>query len=64
MAQVDVTISPAGKVKFDAVGFEGASCDSATEQLELVLGGGARKRENKPEYHMPSGVRANNKLTF
>lgn len=64
MEQVIVNISRAGSVTIDAEGYTGTSCASATEQLELVLGGGSRKRETKPEYHMPAGQQASNKLTF
>lgn len=64
MEQVEIAISPAGKVTIDAQGYSGTSCTEATEQLELVLGGGSRKRETKPEYHMPAGNTTQNKLTF
>lgn len=64
MPQVTVNITRAGLVKMDAQGFTGTSCADATEQLELVLGGGVRKRDRKPEYHMPTGVQVDNKLTF
>ena len=62
--QVVIDISRAGVVTIDAQGYQGTSCANATEQLELVLGGGAKKRETKPEYHMPAGQHGNNKLTF
>lgn len=50
---VIIDISPAGSVKLDAQGFRGASCTKATEQLELVLGGGNAKKKRKPEYSLP-----------
>ena len=43
MSQVIVTITPAGTVKIDAVGFKGGACEKATEQLHVVLGGGTFK---------------------
>lgn len=60
-----VNISAQGDVKIDAQGFRGKSCEKATEQLELVLGGGQVKRKSKPEAFAPaiSGA-AKTKLTF
>lgn len=63
--QVVVNVSACGVVAIDAQGFQGNSCDGATEHLELVLGGsGAKKRDNKPEYHMPAGSTVGTRLTF
>lgn len=63
--QVVVNISPAGLVSVDAQGFTGTSCDKATEFVELTLGGsGSRKRENKPEYHLPESGVVHGKMTF
>jgi len=65
MAQmIVIDISPAGSVKIDAQGFQGCGCAEATEQLELVLGGGQRKRTEKPEYYQPASTGATTKLTF
>lgn len=51
MKQVIVTVSPTGKVKIDAKGFTGNSCEKATEQLHVVLGGGtAAVKKRKPEF--------------
>ncbi len=47
-----VNVSPAGSVKIEASGFRGQSCEKATQQLEVVLGGGV-KRTRKPEYSLP-----------
>jgi hypothetical protein len=60
-----IDISPAGASKVEAEGFQGTGCAVATRELELVLGGGAVKRKEKPEYYQPpvsTGV--NGKLTF
>lgn len=50
---ITIDISPAGSIKIDANGFTGTACDKATEQIELVLGGGQVKKKSKPERHMP-----------
>ncbi len=46
-----IDISPAGGIKIDVDGFKGKACAKATEQIELVLGGGAVKRKEKPDYY-------------
>ena len=51
--KIVIDISPAGGVTIDAQGFKGKSCTKATEQIELVLGGGAVKRKEKPSYYAP-----------
>lgn len=62
--QIVIDIGPDGTVKIDAQGFQGGACAKATEQLELVLGGGARKtkKDYKPEFYNPAGT--HHKLTF
>ena len=66
MAQnITIDISPAGSIKMEANGFTGNACDKATEQLEIVLGGGQAKKKSKPERHLPpSNTQQGNKLTF
>ena len=60
-----IDISPAGGVSIDAQGFKGKSCTKATEQIELVLGGGMAKSKKKPEYFAPpASTRQGAKLTF
>lgn len=62
---IEVNISAAGSVKIDAQGFTGNGCAKATERLELVLGGGSRKQDKKPEYHMPASSQSNhNQMKF
>ena len=36
---VTVTVSPSGGTKIETFGFEGASCQDATKDLERALGG-------------------------
>ncbi len=63
--QINITISPAGNVKIDAQGFTGAGCSVATHELELHLNGGAKKREDKPEFFTPGvSTQQGTKLTF
>lgn len=65
MREIIVDINHIGDVKIDAQGFTGNSCSKATEQLEVVLGGGmAKKKDTKPEYYAPVGSNHENKLTF
>ncbi len=64
MQQVIVTISPAGTVNIDAKGFKGKTCDKATEQLEIVLGGEGMVKKRKPEFHQSPATKAGTKLTF
>ena len=61
-----VDISPAGSVTIDAKCFSGSGCGKATEQIEIVLGGGAAKRsKKKPEFYAPAaGGKVGTKLTF
>ena len=48
-----VTIKPSGTTSVEAVGFNGEGCVEATEQIELMLGGAA-KRDFKPEFQNPA----------
>jgi hypothetical protein len=61
---ITVDISPAGSIKIEASGFKGKECDKATEQLELVLGGGQVKKDRKPEFFAPVGATQGTRLTF
>lgn len=63
--QIIINISPAGNVKMDAQGFTGQGCAAATQELELLLNGGTRKRKEKPEFFAPGvSTQQGNKLTF
>lgn len=63
---VTVDIAKDGSVKIEAHGFDGCGCTTATEQLELVLGGAAaQKKDPKPEFYNPSeSEQIKGKLTF
>lgn len=62
--EIIIDISPAGGIKIEAQGFTGSACAKATEQIEIVLGGGAKRKE-KPEFSMPPLANSQNtKLTF
>ena len=64
MKQIVVDFSPAGTVKIDVKGFQGSGCASATEQIEIALGGaGAKQRKKKPEFFQTPAT-TKNKLTF
>lgn len=63
--EIIIDISPVGDVKIEAKNFKGKSCQKATQEIELVLGGGTVKRKDKPEAFAPA-ISGNNstKLTF
>ena len=64
--QIVIDISAAGSVTVDAKCFTGPGCAKATEQIEIVLGGGAsRKKTKKPEFFAPaSSAKAGIKQAF
>lgn len=66
MKQIIVDISPEGNVKIDASGFQGVGCAKATEQLEIVLGGGeaTSKKKKKPEFFQSPSTKTGLKQTF
>jgi hypothetical protein len=50
---IEITVSPTGEIRIEAVGFVGTSCQQATQALEQALG--TRKHfQPKPEYHRQS----------
>jgi len=62
---ITVDISPAGSVNIEANGFNGCGCTEATQQIELVLGGGvAKKSSPKPEAFAPATTNQASKLSF
>lgn len=53
--QIVIDVSPAGSVKIEGKCFQGSACAKATEQIEVVLGGGVSKtRKKKPEFFAPA----------
>lgn len=63
--KVLIDIGLDGSVKIEAEGFNGCGCTTATEELELVLGGAAQKKKSfKPDYYRAASGVAKNKLTF
>lgn len=65
MRQVIVTVTPAGMVKIDAVGFKGNACEKATEQLHVVLGGWvqAGDKKRKPDFFATTGQQHTNRVS-
>ena len=59
-----IDITPAGNTKIEANGFQGCGCSEATEQIELVLGGGQQTKTPKPEMYAAGGVSGTVKSTF
>ena len=65
MPEIVISITPAGTASVDAKGFKGGTCDKATEQIELVLGGHAKRtKKRKPDFYTPAGNNVRDKLTF
>jgi hypothetical protein len=63
--QIVIDVSPSGATKIDAVNYEGNACSLATEQLEIVIGGGtAKKKDYKPEFSLPNSSHQDTKMTF
>lgn len=61
MKTIEVTVSPTGDIKIEAVGFKGADCDQATRFLEEALGTIQRKQK-KPEYHQRQQTNQNQRI--
>lgn len=62
---VNIDISPGGVVVIDVEGGQGSSCATATHDIELVLGGGAVKKDAKPEFFSPNATNSqSNQRTF
>ena len=56
--RLQIEISPAGTVQIEALDCTGEQCVSASEPIEIVLGG-ISKREDKPErYEAPAASTA------
>ena len=51
MTTIEVIIAPTGEVTIEAVGFQGTTCEKATEVIEQALGVIASKTK-KPEYYL------------
>ena len=47
---IEISVSPIGDIRIDAVGFQGTGCQEATRFLEEALGN-IQQREKKPEFH-------------
>ncbi len=47
---IEITVSPTGEIRIEAVGFVGSSCKEATKALEEALGT-LELFQTKPEYH-------------
>lgn len=61
MRIINVIVNPAGDIKIDAVGFQGADCERATAFLETALGKPGKKIK-KPEYYVNARTQAQQKV--
>lgn len=50
--KIVITVNKIGEVQVDAQGFQDNGCEAATKHIEIALGG-AKKRDEKPEFHVP-----------
>lgn len=48
--EIEVLVDEDGTVSIEALGYEGSSCEAATEYLERALGQ-VKTRQRKPEYY-------------
>lgn len=51
--EIEVLVDQDGTVSIEAIGYEGAHCEAATEHIERALGR-VHKRRRKPEYYRRS----------
>ncbi|MDB6032173.1 MAG: hypothetical protein JWM16_2511, partial [Verrucomicrobiales bacterium] len=58
---IEVTVTTAGEINIEGVGFKGADCEQATQYLEAALGTVSRKVK-KPEYHQRTVARNQQKI--
>ncbi len=58
---IEVTVSPAGEVSINAVGFKGMDCERATPFLEEALGV-VRQKETKPEFYQKNTSKAQQRI--
>jgi hypothetical protein len=59
---IEVTVSPAGEIKVEAMGFTGSGCQKVTEALEEALGY-RESRVYKAEFFQKNEVRPQQKLS-
>jgi len=57
---IEVTVSPAGDIQINAVGFKGAGCEKATQFLEKALGN-CVGRVRKPEFNQKQAQQSQQK---
>jgi hypothetical protein len=55
MQQIKVEIDENGKIEIEALGYEGSSCEEATQWLEEALGF-ITHTEHKPEYYRQARI--------
>jgi hypothetical protein len=58
---IEVTVTPAGEINIEGVGFKGPDCEQATQYLEDALGT-VSKKVKKPEYHQRRVTRNQQKV--
>jgi len=57
--EIEISISPTGDVKVDALNFDGKGCTDAVKIFEQAMQGPVKDRQYKPEYYKTrkAGVR-------
>lgn len=55
MKQVKVKIDNKGNYTTEMIGYEGTSCATASQKLEVLLGGEVIGEKKKPEYYEGDG---------
>ncbi len=58
---IEIIVSPTGDITINAIGFQGADCEKATQALEQALGVVGQKVK-KPEYYARTTTRNQQRL--
>ncbi|WP_028550820.1 DUF2997 domain-containing protein [Paenibacillus sp. UNC451MF] len=58
MKTIEIIVKTDGTLSIEAVGFQGKSCEKATQALEKALGT-TEQRKKKPEYYQRAALNQN-----
>ena len=65
MKQVIITIDAVGRSTIEAKGFNGVGCDTATQEIEIAIGGASvKKKTPKPERYVGTGAKTNTSVKW
>ncbi|WP_079912061.1 DUF2997 domain-containing protein [Paenibacillus sp. 32352] len=58
MKSIEIIVKKDGTLSIEAIGFQGKSCEAATQALEKALGM-TEQRKKKPEYYQRTSLQQN-----